>query len=281
MAAALWLLGEITVRELGPGAARATIVLMAFAPLSFFFSAVYTESLFLALSLGSFYAAYRDRWALAVSLAVLATLTRVTGVLLVLPLILIAWQSGPRRLPRILAAMAVPAALLMFAAFLALQGLDPSSPFTGEAYYGRVSTGPLGAFVLALKSAAGGVWLLTSGPEPIYGPSIHGPLSFGAQSIVLFAILCAALWVLRIVWARLSRPLAVYAIAAVAVCLWSPTTSQPLMSFDRYLLTIFPLWMVAGAWLSRCEGVRIAVSGISAALLAFYVFQFGTWAFIA
>ena len=65
------------------------------------------------------------------------------------------------------------------------------------------------------------------------------------------------------------------------MCLWSPTTWQPLVSFDRYLLTIFPLWMVAGAWLSERERTRVLVTGVSAALLGFYTFQFATWVFIA
>ena len=278
---ALWLLARVTEDELGPRAARATVVLLAFAPLAFFFTAVYTESLFLALSLGCFHAARRDRWGLACGLGTLAALTRVTGVLLILPLAWMAWDARSARWRRLLALAVIPGALLGYSAFLGLHGLDPLGPIKGEAVFGRVSAGPLGAVLLALRSAAGGLWLLTAGPESIYGPTIHGPLSIGAESIELFLILCGALWALRAAWRRLSRPLVAYAVAALAMCLWSPTLGQPLVSFDRYLLTIFPLWMVAGAWLSERESVRILVTAVSAALLGFYTFQFATWAFIA
>ncbi len=83
---ALALLHRLTELELGRSAADATVLLVALAPLSFFFTALYTESLFLALSLGAVYAARRERWPLAAFLGALATVTRVPGVLLVIPL---------------------------------------------------------------------------------------------------------------------------------------------------------------------------------------------------
>lgn len=76
LAVALTLLHRLTTLELGRRAADATVLLIAFAPLSFFFSALYTESLFLALSVGAVYAARRDRWAVACLLAALAAVTR-------------------------------------------------------------------------------------------------------------------------------------------------------------------------------------------------------------
>lgn len=278
---AMWLLGRVTEDELGRRAARATVILVAFAPLAFFFTAVYTESLFLALSLGCFYAARRERWWLAVALGALAALTRVNGALLVVPLAIIAWEGRAHRLRRIGALAVIPAAMVGYFTFLALHGLDPLSPIRGEASFGRVTAGPLGTMIHAVASASGGLWLVTAGPERIYEPAIQGPLSIGAESILLLLVLCASLWALRLAWQRLSRPLLAYAVAALVLCLWSPTTWQPLVSFDRYLLTIFPLWMAAGAWLSERERTRILVSCVSAALLAFYAFQFATWAFIA
>ena len=79
-ALALLLLHRLTELELGRRAADATVLLLAFAPLSFFFSAIYTESLFLLLSVAAVLAARRERWAVAGILAGLATLTRPTGV---------------------------------------------------------------------------------------------------------------------------------------------------------------------------------------------------------
>src|SRR5207244_4101387 len=71
------------------------VLLLAFAPVAFFFSAPYTESLFLVLSVGAFLAARTGRWALAGLAAGAASGTRSTGALLLLPL-LILYLYGPR-----------------------------------------------------------------------------------------------------------------------------------------------------------------------------------------
>lgn len=70
-------------------AATATTVVRvaAFVPPAVFLSAVYTEALFLLLSLGALVAARRDRWAWAGVLAAFAASCRSIGVLLVLPLL--------------------------------------------------------------------------------------------------------------------------------------------------------------------------------------------------
>ena len=51
-------------------------------------------------------------------------------------------------------------------------GWTPLVRSEGEAAFGRVSAGPLGTVVFALRARpAGGLWLLTTGPESIYWPS--------------------------------------------------------------------------------------------------------------
>jgi hypothetical protein len=75
--------------------ARVTVMLTAFAPMAFYFSAVYSESLYMALSVGVFLCARRGRWALAAVLASLAGATRSTGVVLLAPVLLL-YLYGPR-----------------------------------------------------------------------------------------------------------------------------------------------------------------------------------------
>src|SRR4051794_1249815 len=66
--------------------ARRAVWLPPLFPASLFFSAVYTEGLFLALSVGAFYSARRGRWAWAGILGGLAAATRNVGVMLLVPL---------------------------------------------------------------------------------------------------------------------------------------------------------------------------------------------------
>lgn len=279
LAVALVLIHRLTELELGRAAADATVLLLTFAPLSLFFSAVYTESLFLALSVGSLYAARRDRWPLACALGGLAAGTRVTGVGLAIPLALMYLKErGADR--RIAWLLAVPAGLVSFLGYTAVRGYGFLAPFAGEssAAYHRQMVGPLQTLVSAVQSAAAGAHSILAGP--IYEPSIGGPFSDGAESIVLVAVLAIAVGALVLVARRLPLAYTAYALATLLVCIWSPVMGQPLKSVNRYVLTIFPLWMAAGAWLSERRRVRPVVV-VSAGMLAFWTFQFATWAWVA
>jgi Mannosyltransferase (PIG-V) len=279
LAVALRMLHRLTTLELGERAADAAVMLLALAPLSLFFSAVYTESLFLALSVGSMYAARTGRWKLACGLGCLAAATRVTGGVVAIPLaIMYVKEHGWAR--RLWWLLAVPAGLVAYLGFLALRGYGLLSPFAGQTgtEHGHRMTGPLVTFVSAVQSAAVGLHSL--GSDAIYAASIGGPFSSGAESILLLGVLAIALAALIVVFRRLPIAYGVYALATLLVCTWSPVTGQPLKSLDRYVLTIFPLWMAAGAWLSERRLVRPVVL-VSAGLLAFWTFQFATWAWVA
>lgn len=280
MGLALVLLHRLTALELGSRAADATVLLVAFAPLSLFFTAVYTESLFLALSLGSIYAARRGRWKLAAGLGGLAAATRVTGIVLALPLAIM-YLKDRRRLDRGLAwLLAVPAGLACYLGFLAAKGYGLFAPFVQEsgAQYQRRMAGPLDTIISAAQAAESGLRSIAT--QPIYYPSIGGPFSAGAESILLLGVLAIALAALVTAFRRLPVAYGAYALAALLICTWSPAPGQPLKSVDRYTLTIFPLWMAAGAWISERRLTRATVL-LSAALLAFWTFQFATWAWVA
>jgi hypothetical protein len=269
-AVALVVLHRLTRLELGERAADATVLLLAFAPASLFFGALYTESLFLALSVGAMYCARRGRWRLAVALGTLAAVTRVTGVLLVLPLAIV---CGRRRGIAWLAS--IPAAFAGYLAFIAAKGFGLLAPVVQESQYRRSMIGPAGTIVAALRAALSGLRA-----HAIYAPSLAGPFSPGAESILLLAVLVLAVLALRAVFRRLPIAYGAYAAAALLVCISSPVAGQPLKSVDRYVLTIFPLWMAAAAWLSerKLTGKALALSAVA---MAFFAFQFASWAFIA
>lgn len=280
LAIALTVLHRLTELELGWRAADAAVLLVAFAPLSFFFTAVYTESLFLALSLGCLYAARRERWRLAAVLGALAAVTRVTGVVLAVPLAIMRLREA-RRLELGLAwVLLVPAALTGYLAFTAAKGFGALAPVTQQtgATHQHVLTGPLDTIVLAVQAAFSGVRSLATVPP--YEPALGGPFSGGAESILLLIVLAISAAALVAAFRRLPLAYGAYAGAALLMCISSPVVGQPLHSLDRYALTIFPLWMAAGAWLAERRLIR-AVVLVGAGLLAFFTFQFATWAFLA
>lgn len=80
---------KLTTRELSSAIAARTVLYLALFPMSFYFSAIYPESLFLALTISCVYYARLRRWWLAGLLGGFAALTRPQGVLLV---VVVGWE---------------------------------------------------------------------------------------------------------------------------------------------------------------------------------------------
>jgi hypothetical protein len=279
--AALVALHALTRLELGVDAARWTVLALAFSPMAFFFSAVYSESLFLALSVGAVLAARRDRWAWAGVLGALAAATRSTGVLVLVALVLLGWREAR---PRQLAWLAlVPVGLVAFPLWLGLTGHDWQAPFDAQQVWFREWAGPLGGVWDGAVAAWAGVRQLVSGSTThLYFPIAGGdPFAIARINLALFAwvplVAVALVGVLR----RLPLAYAAYAVAALAVPLSYPVAPQPLMSLPRFVLVVFPLWMWLGSLLARHPRVRAPAMAAGAVMLAACTAQFATWHFVA
>src|SRR5262245_10839844 len=81
----LGLTGAFQIAEsmTGQDVAERTVWLMAFFPFSFFFAAVYSDSFYFCLAVWAFRSVQAGRWTTAAVLAVLASLTRITGFMLI------------------------------------------------------------------------------------------------------------------------------------------------------------------------------------------------------
>jgi len=101
----------------GPLLARNTMVALFFFPASFILSGGFSESLCLALLLGCFALADRDRWGWVGVLGFLLALCRPIGVVMVIPLGM-KWLARYRRLhPGVLFLGLIPAGLVFWSAF--------------------------------------------------------------------------------------------------------------------------------------------------------------------
>ncbi|HEU4658205.1 MAG TPA: mannosyltransferase family protein [Capillimicrobium sp.] len=279
--AALVALRALTELELGAEAARWTVLALAFSPMAFFFSAVYGESLFLALTVGAVLAARRDRWAWAGVLGALAAMTRSTGALLLIALVMLGWG---RATPRQLAWLAlIPLGLAAFPAGLALDGLDWRAPFDAQEVWLREWGGPFGGVWDGAVAAWAGLRQLLSGSDTrIYFPIAAGdPFAIARINLALFAWVPLALVALAGAARRLPLGYAAYALAALAVPLSYPVAPQPLMSLPRFVLVLFPLWMWLGWLLARHPRARVPVLAAFAVALAASTAQFATWHFVA
>jgi hypothetical protein len=302
-AVGLVLLYRLTALELGDERARVCVMLLAFCPMAYYFSAVYTESLFLALSVGCIYQARLGRWAWAGVLGALAAASRNTGVVLVIPIALL-FLYGPRadrppalsppagvlarlrpRYPvrRELAwILIVPVGLAAYILFLALTTGDGLTPFSAEQYWYHHFAGPLGGVWDGAVAAWDGLRQLLHGPPPpVYFTAAGGnPLTVAGQNLMLFGFLVLGFVAFVGVVRRLPFAYAAYTFASIAPALSYPITPQPLDSLPRYEVVLFPLFMWGAMWVRarRIEPQVIACLGV---LLGLFTAEFATWRFVS
>ena len=278
------LVRRLTELELGADAARSAIALLAFTPVALYFSAAYAESLFLALSAGTLYAARRGKWATAGMLGAVAAATRVTGVLLVVPVLLLylygpldarsilrrgsRWRARRPVRPQILWVLLIPVGTAGFAAYLAFRGFGPLAFVHAQQHFSKHRlTVPVITIWYAVAAAWHQAHLTLGGATD----SVHS-----SQAIFQCAALLLAGAALLGTIRRLPIAYGAYALVGILFALSSPTVGDPLVGFARYAAVLFPLYMYAGSWACARRTLRTMLIG-SAVLLAVCTVQFATW----
>jgi hypothetical protein len=250
-----------------PGVAlRAAWFLLVF-PTAYFLHIGYTESIFLALVLGSFLAARTGRWWIAGLLGGLAALTRINGLVLLLALpaeAVTQYAALPRTERRIrLEWLSIGLVGVGFAAYLALNQVVYGDPFeflrVQRTHWFKEAAPPWDAISVAFG------WFQARDLESVL---LYAVLELGFAALGLAGVIVAAF--------RL-RP----AYAAWMAGNWVLFTSTSfLLSVPRYTLTLFPL-MILMALLARRTWVLVALSAISLAGFVYFAARFalGGWAF--
>ncbi|HVF78945.1 MAG TPA: mannosyltransferase family protein [Solirubrobacteraceae bacterium] len=288
---ALVLLHRLVALDYGRTVARNAVLVTALCPMSFFFSAVYSESLFLALSVGAVYAARRERWGWAGALGLLTASTRSAGVLLLVPLAMIyLWDTHRPSLRTMrpvradaLWLLLVPLGLAAYCGFLALGGHDPLAPFNAQEVWFRSFAGPFAGAWDGLVAAVQGTRQLLSGArEPVYfTPAGGDPFLVARHNLELFVWLLLACVAVVGVLRRLPAAYGAYVVAALALPLSYPVGPQPLMSLPRFLVVLFPLAIWLALWMTgRAVRERIVLA-LFASGLVIYTGIFATWHFVA
>ena len=263
-AGAMAVLYRLAVLELGEDKAWPVILLVSTYPFALFFSVVYTESLFLLLTVGAFYAMRTRSLALAALSGFAAGLTRPNGFWLALPLLWMAatgpsaavdvdpgrrpWWRDRQRVTALLVALAPLVGAAVFAAFL----------------YARFGD----ALAWAHGQAAWGMPLMGRGPAPDpvrTADDLHVKLS---ELLVYAGDIAAFLWAAASIRPVARRVGVAYAIW-VAVNIFPPVAAHLFISLGRFTSVLFPLFFLIALAIPRERVSRVAAAfAVCQAILA-------------
>jgi Mannosyltransferase (PIG-V) len=279
---ALVLLYRLASLELGRRFASPTLLLLAVFPAAVYFGAPYSESLFLLVSVGAFYAARTEHWAFAGFCAAAASATRSAGLVLLVPLAMLWWSSHGRR-PRDAAWLLLsPLGVLAYSIWLGLVEGDALRFLDIQDAWSRELAVPLSGAWDGLTAAVDGLRQLASGRRsPVYFEQAAGdPFRIAAINLMLFGSLVFAVVACVGVFRRLPKAYGAWVAVALVLPLSFPVKPQPLMSLPRFLAVLFPIFM----WLAVvAEERRVTpqVAAASAVGLGLFTAQFASWHWIS
>jgi hypothetical protein len=247
----------------GSSAARCSVLALALYPTSFFLLAPFTESLFLALTLGAFLAADGRRWWLAGCLGALASLARGPGLLTVPALAWVAWEQWRAAVPQprlvqsahVLGALTMPAlGGFAFLAWRAQAGFPPVDEVL-RSVSGLEMVDPVRGLIYALRQ------LLTA-------LDLHTFLDVSAGGLFLalgVAMLRRPRWR---VWGWV-----IYMGGNLAFFMSKHSlVASSWQSLARYVLVLFPAFIVLGDWLAsrsaRTRFVYLLASSLGLMILS-------------
>jgi hypothetical protein len=239
---------------------------------------MYAESLFLLFTVATFYFARRHLWAWAALMGLLASATRVIGVL-TWGFVMWEWlrfhgwtldtihqRSTWRNLWlalrrdwfHVVIRAIIPLGLLSYMVFLQMNFKEPLAFSTVQSAWGRENVGPLAIVAEDVKD------ILTEG------------ISQGNVARLLnLATLATFTGASVIVWRKLGAGYAIYTLLAILI----PSTSAS-QSLIRYAIVCFPIFMVAG-WYGRHANIDRIWLILSGMLLGILTIIFVNWVFVA
>lgn len=252
--AAITLLYRLAALELGEERAWPVILLVSTYPYAVFYSAVYTESLFLFLTVGAFYAMRRRHLVAAALAGVAAGLTRPNGFWLALPLVWMALTApgdshdvaGPQpwwrqrwRIPAVLAALAPLAGVAIFSAYLFFRFGDALAWMHGQ--------------------AAWGMPLLGRGPAPDPARTAEDLRVKVSEVLVYTGDIAAFFWA---AWSILpvARRVGVAYALWIAINIFPPVAAHLFISLGRFTAVLFPLFFLLALMLPQPRVARLAAA---------------------
>lgn len=231
------------------------IYLILIFPTSFFFGAVYSEALFLLEVILSFYFARNKRWGLAAIFGVLASATRVFGVIL-LPALLIELYTQKGKVRDLIKILCIPIGLIIYMIY---QKINSGDPF---AFYNL-------QFTIGEQRQSQIILL----PQVIYRyfkmiltVDITNPI----YQTILLEFISGIVFILLPIIGYFKKVRYSYLVYSIIGVLLSPLQGS-FSSVPRYVIVLFPAFIVLSLLISsQTKLIRIAVILI---LIIFLIFE--------
>ena len=287
-AGSVWLLYRLVRADFDESLAGRAVIYLAIGPLSFFLQAVYTESLFLLLSLACFVFAREGRWRLAGVMGLLATLTRSTGVLLLIPMAYYYYERRGWNLKKtdshVANLLMVFEGLLVWMTYLALVFGKPLAFSAAQSAWERNFGAPNYTVTKGIVACVRGLRKMVSAeyyrifwevPRPGSEYSIAG------TNILNLLFLIAAALLLWYGARRLPGAYSWYALASLAYPLFFPSKYVPLMSYPRFTLTVFPLYIALALYTRDRPRLHKVVVAAGIVLLIGFTAKFAVFSWVA
>lgn len=275
--------------------ARRTLWALALFPTAFFFSAVYTESLFLFLTAGALLLWRRDMLWVAGLVGIGAALTRSAGVFLILPFLALLWDRHRATWrgywPGIVPAFFPALGPAIFGYVLDQQQGNWRAFIDVQEQWNRYSATPWETMHCALFTCfrLGGEpdgisfsWWTDFWRDPSWATITSQQWRVDvANSDVLELVFTVLFLILALLGLRM-LPLyqTLWVLPALIIPLLQPSQVHALMSMPRFVVVLFPLFVVL-ARLIQPLWIRIPWFVVSVSLLIFLTAQFALWYWVS
>lgn len=266
----LMVLYQLVCEDFDHEHALRTVLYISIFPTAFFFAAAYTEALFLCFVLLSFYHMRHGQWWLAGCFGFCASLTRSAGVFLLLPFCyeyLCYCQFNVKNMRfSVLSALLIPGAVGVFSFYCYERFGDWLAFSHAEAHWGRQITSPWWAIQNSIQAVRSSNLLSYQ--------SLHNLLDLGPTLFILALIILSLVgpWRFsRTHWSYTMYAVVVYLFIQMVPVNWA---TYPLMSFGRYMLMIFPAFIMLaklGRYRILHQGYLCVAGSTLACLLLLYL----------
>lgn len=260
----VYLLFKLAKQLFNSKVAFITGLLFAISPLSYVFSALMSESLFVFFLLLTLLLTINKKYLLAGLIGGLLSATRNTGVLVLIPMIMIYWKQNKNDFnlkklnwKMLLSLLMVPVGIIIYSGYLNYLVGDPLAFIHIQAFW---------------EKPVNGIHPLLAIPFSIFDYSLEGSLKIHIYDLIWF------FGALTIFFIGLRKKLVPFYLNSIILWLFVPLMAGSMVALPRYISVLFPIYLIIGKLLSKKSRlVFVCIISFICLLILSYFYILGLW----